>query len=72
MSRTSIDIDDRLIAEAMRVGGTKTKREAVTRALQEFVETRTRRRSLSRYAGKFELRDGYDPVKERQDRELPD
>ena len=34
---TNIDIDDELIAEAMRVTGAKTKREVVDRALRDVV-----------------------------------
>lgn len=72
MSRTNIDLDDALVDEAMRIGGAKTKREAVQRALAEFVEARKKRRSLSRFAGKFEFTQGFDPVALRRDRELPD
>ena len=35
--RTNIDIDDQLIAEAMRLGELKTKREAVNEALRMYV-----------------------------------
>ena len=34
---TNIDIDEDLVAEAMRVSGARTKREAVDRALREMV-----------------------------------
>jgi hypothetical protein len=34
---TNIDIDEALIAEAMKVSGARTKREAVDRALREMV-----------------------------------
>lgn len=37
MSRTNIEIDDRLIETAMRVHGLKTKREAVDYALRRLV-----------------------------------
>lgn len=37
MSRTNIDIDDELIATAMRQNGLKTKREAVDLALRRLV-----------------------------------
>ena len=39
MSRTNIEIDDRLIATAMRMHGLKTKREAVDFALRSLVGT---------------------------------
>ncbi len=37
MSRTNIDLDDDLVAAAMRKYGATTKREAVNRALKEAV-----------------------------------
>lgn len=40
MSRTNIDIDDELIAEAMRKHGLRTKREAVDLALRRLVGPR--------------------------------
>jgi Arc/MetJ family transcription regulator len=39
MSRTNIDIDDRLIETAMKIHGLKTKREAVDFALRRLVGT---------------------------------
>ena len=35
--RTNIVLDDELVGEAMRLSGTRTKREAVDRALREMV-----------------------------------
>jgi Arc/MetJ family transcription regulator len=40
MSRTNIEIDDELIAEAMRKYGLKTKKEAVDLALRRLVGPR--------------------------------
>jgi len=37
---TNLALDDRLIDEARRVGGHKTKKEAVTAALKEYVKRR--------------------------------
>jgi Arc/MetJ family transcription regulator len=37
MTRTNIDIDDALVAEAMRRHGLKTKKEAVDLALRRLV-----------------------------------
>jgi len=34
---TNLDLDDKLIDAARRLGGHKTKRAAVTRALEEYV-----------------------------------
>jgi Arc/MetJ family transcription regulator len=35
---TNLAIDDKLIEEARRIGEHKTKKEAVTTALQEYIE----------------------------------
>jgi len=35
---TNLALDDRLIEEARKIGGHKTKKEAVTKALQEYVK----------------------------------
>ena len=37
---TNLALDDRLIAEALRLGKHKTKKEAVTAALKEYVVKR--------------------------------
>jgi Arc/MetJ family transcription regulator len=34
---TNLAIDDRLIEEARKTGGHKTKKEAVTKALEEYI-----------------------------------
>jgi Arc/MetJ family transcription regulator len=39
MSRTNIEIDDRLLERAMRIHGLKTKRDAVDYALRRLVGT---------------------------------
>jgi Arc/MetJ family transcription regulator len=43
---TNLALDDELIAEAVKVGGHKTKRDAVTTALQEYVKKKGRERFL--------------------------
>ena len=46
MSKTLIDIDDDLLAEAAIAAGTHTKKETVARALQHMVdEARSQRRA---------------------------
>jgi Arc/MetJ family transcription regulator len=47
----SADIDPKILEEAQRVSGYKTKREAIDRALREFV-ARRRAQELSSLAGK--------------------
>jgi len=56
---TNLALDDRLIEEAVRVGGHKTKKEAVTAALAEYVRARRRDRILQ-WVGRVEYFDDYD------------
>jgi Arc/MetJ family transcription regulator len=48
MSRTVIDLDDDLVAEASRALGTRTKKETVNTALREVLENRRRALALAR------------------------
>lgn len=56
---TNLALDDRLIEEAVRVGGHKSKKAAVTAALTEYVRSRRRQRIL-RWRGQVEYFDNYD------------
>lgn len=53
---TNLALDDKLIAEAVKAGGHRTKREAVTAALREYVRRRARLK-IFEMEGKIE----YDP-----------
>ena len=44
--RTNIVIDDRLMSEAMKAGGFKTKREAVEAALRKLVQANRYQRMI--------------------------
>ena len=44
---TNLAIDDHLIEEARRIGGHKTKKEAVSAALQEYIKRRKQREIIS-------------------------
>ena len=37
---TNLALDDRLLEEALKIGGKATKRETVTEALQEYINRR--------------------------------
>ena len=37
---TNLALDDRLLEEALKIGGRATKRETVTEALQEYISRR--------------------------------
>ena len=43
---TNLAIDDRLIIEAQKVGGHKSKKETVTRALTEYIHHHKQRKIL--------------------------
>jgi Arc/MetJ family transcription regulator len=70
---TQIDIDDDALAEAMRVSGTKTKKDTVNLALREFAARHRRIAALEHYAKlsagwDFEVRSsGGPPRKTRSD-----
>jgi Arc/MetJ family transcription regulator len=49
--RTNIDIDERLMRQAMRSTGARTKRAAVEEGLRLLIQTR-RQRSIRRLRGK--------------------
>ena len=56
---TNLALDDELIEEALRAGKHKTKREAVTAALTEYVKRRKQVRILDAF-GTFEFDPDYD------------
>lgn len=48
---TNLAIDDSLIQEAVRVGHHKTKKAAVTIALNEYIQRRKQQEIISLFAG---------------------
>lgn len=62
---TNLALDDSLIEEARRTGGHKTKKDAVTAALKEYVQRRKQLRLLSQF-GTIEYDPGYDYKAERR------
>jgi Arc/MetJ family transcription regulator len=46
---TNIQIDNELVKKAMKLGGSRTKREAVNKALAEFVQRREQQRILEMF-----------------------
>jgi len=61
---TNLAIDDRLIEEARQVGGHKTKKEAVTAALNEYIKRRKQMEIISLF-GKIDWDPTYDYKAER-------
>jgi Arc/MetJ family transcription regulator len=51
LMRTNIDIDDKLMGQAMRSSGARTKRAAVEEGLRLLIETRGQR-AIRRLRGK--------------------
>lgn len=62
---TNLAIDDRLLDEAVRVGGHRTKKATVTEALEEYVRRRKQTRLLKLF-GKVEFDPAYDYKKQRR------
>jgi Arc/MetJ family transcription regulator len=62
---TNLDLDDRLIDEARRIGQHATKKEAVTAALKEYMDRRKQRKILE-LAGTIDYDPAYDYKKMRQ------
>jgi len=56
---TNLALDDRLIEEAVEVGHHRSKKAAVTAALQEYIKAR-RRLGILDWMGRIEYYDDYD------------
>ena len=61
---TNLSIDPDLLDRALAVSGERTKKAAVTRALQEFIARRQQKRLLE-LIGKLEWEEGFDYKAER-------
>jgi len=62
---TNLDIDPDLIERALALSGERTKKAAVTRALEEFI-ARRRQRKLLELFGALEWDGGHDYKAERE------
>jgi Arc/MetJ family transcription regulator len=61
---TNLSIDPELLERALEVSGERTKKAAVTKALQEFIARRRQKRLLE-LVGKLEWDESYDYKAER-------
>jgi Arc/MetJ family transcription regulator len=61
---TNLSIDPDLLERALQVGGERTKKATVTKALQEFIARRRQKRLLE-LIGKLEWDEAYDYKAER-------
>jgi hypothetical protein len=64
---TNLSLDPGLIEQAVKVGGERTKKAAVTRALEEYVARRKQKR-LADLMGKLEWDESFDYKSERSRR----
>jgi len=64
---TNLDLDPALIDEAVSVGGARTKKEAVTAALREYI-ARRRQARIARLFGTVDFDPKYDYKKQRRRR----
>ena len=62
---TNLAIDDKLIEDARRIWGHKTKKEAVTTALSEYIR-RQRQREIISLCGTLDWAPNYDYKAERK------
>jgi len=61
---TNLQIDDSLIRKAVKLGGHKTKKSAVTEALEEYVNHLEQEKVLSLF-GKIDIDPAYDYKQQR-------
>ena len=64
---TNLNIDDKLLAEAQRLGGKKTKRETVNEALAEYIRHRKQQKIIDLF-GTIEFDKNYNYKKQRRAR----
>ena len=64
---TNLAIDGKLLEEALKIGGHKTKKNAVNEALKEYIMKRKQKEILSLF-GKVDIEPSYDYKKERKRR----
>jgi Bacterial antitoxin of type II TA system, VapB len=62
---TNLDLDDKLIDAARKLGGHKSKREAVTRALEKYVQW-LRQQAIITEFGKVDYDPKFDYQKQRK------
>lgn len=61
---TNLGIDDKLLAEAQKIGGQPTKKATVNEALQEYIQRRKQTRIIELF-GTIDYDPNYDPKKAR-------
>lgn len=64
---TNLDLDPALVQEAVAIGGRRTKKEAVTEALREYIDRR-KQAQITRLFGRVDFDPKYDYKKQRRRR----
>lgn len=62
---TNLAIDDKLLSEAQKVGGHRTKKDTVNEALREYIQRRRQAKIVDLF-GTVELDSSYDYKKQRR------
>lgn len=62
---TNLDLDPALVQEALTIGGRRTKKEAVTEALREYIDRR-KQAQITRLFGRVDYDTKYDYKKQRR------
>jgi hypothetical protein len=62
---TNLGIDEKLLDEALKVGGLKTKKDTVNEALRQYIRRQLQEKAIDMF-GKFDWDPDYDYKKERQ------
>ncbi|HEY2548171.1 MAG TPA: type II toxin-antitoxin system VapB family antitoxin [Candidatus Acidoferrum sp.] len=65
---TNLALDDRLIEEAQKLGGHRTKKATVTAALDEYIRRRKQLKIISLF-GTIDFDSSYDYKRERRSRQ---
>jgi hypothetical protein len=66
---TNLALDDRLIEEARKLGNHRTKKDAVTAALDEYV-ARRKQKDIVKLFGTIEYDENYDYKRERRSKRM--
>lgn len=64
---TNLAIDQKLLEEARKIGGKKTKKDTVNEALTEYIQRRKQKKMVALF-GKVEYEPDYDYKREREAR----
>lgn len=64
---TNLDLDQKLLTQAMKIGKMRSKKDTVNQALQEFIQRRGQKK-IRELRGKIDFREDWDYKKERNRR----